>query len=68
MKHNFLIGDFCFSLEYPEEITPPPNLMKFKTEEKDPEYAYVIDQSVRFFGVAAHVFRHTIKTSSLQQC
>lgn len=43
MKHNFLIGDFCFSLEYPEEITPPPNLMKFKTEEGEPEYAYVID-------------------------
>ena len=41
MKHNFLIGDFCFSLEYPEEITPPPNLMKFKTEKDEPEYAYV---------------------------
>ena len=42
MKNNFLIGDFYFSLSYPEEISPPPNFMKFETERDCSEYSYSI--------------------------
>lgn len=42
MNNKFLIGDFCFSISYPEEIMPPPNFMIFKTEEGASEYQYYI--------------------------
>ena len=42
MNNMFLIGDFCFSISYPDEIMPPPNFMIFKTEEGTSEYQYYI--------------------------
>lgn len=42
MDKLFRIGDFCFRLQYPEEITPPPNFLIFETETGEPEYTYTI--------------------------
>ena len=42
MNKTFLIGDFCFSLDYPAEITPPPHFMIFEVPGAVPEYAYTI--------------------------
>lgn len=42
MEKRFKIGDFCFSLTYPEEITPPVNFLVFESPEVTPEYAYSI--------------------------
>lgn len=39
---TFQIGDFCFQLRYPKEITPPPNFMLFRKEGAAPEYEYEI--------------------------
>lgn len=42
VEKRFKIGDFCFSLTYPERITPPENFLVFESPEVTPEYAYSI--------------------------
>ena len=42
MDGLFLIGDFCFRLHWPEELTPPDNFMLFRTAAGEPEYSYRI--------------------------
>ena len=42
MNKIFQIGDFCFSLDYPVEITPPPRFMIFEAPEAVAEYAYTL--------------------------
>lgn len=48
MNKLFQIGDFVFRLDYPDEITPPPNFMLFETEKKQPQYCYHIKISETF--------------------
>lgn len=48
MNKLFQIGDFIFQLDYPNEITPPPNFMIFETQNKQPEYCYQIQISETF--------------------
>lgn len=42
MNKIFQIGDFCFSLSYPEKVVPPPHFMIFEQPDKKPEYTYRI--------------------------
>lgn len=42
MTKLFSIGGFCFSLSYPEELSPPKNFMLFEVSEGSPEYCYRI--------------------------
>ena len=42
MTKLFKIGDFCFSVTYPEELSPPKNFMLFEVAEGTPEYTYSI--------------------------
>lgn len=42
MTKFFKIGDFCFSVTYPEELSPPENFMLFEVAEGTPEYTYSI--------------------------
>ena len=42
MHKTFLIGDFCFLLDYPEELTPPPHFMVFEVPDGKVEYRYEI--------------------------
>ena len=42
MTKLFKIGDFCFSVTYPEELSPPENFMLFEVAEGTPEYSYGI--------------------------
>lgn len=48
MNKVFQIGDFIFQLDYPNEITPPPNFMLFEVKNEDPEYIYQIRISETF--------------------
>lgn len=48
MNKLFQIGDFVFQLDYPDEITPPPNFMLFEIENKQPDYSYHIRISETF--------------------
>ena len=43
MKKTFQIGNFCFSLSYPNEIVPPPNFMLFEKPDGKAEYSYTIN-------------------------
>lgn len=47
MNEIFTIGDFCFRLICPEEVTPPDNFMKFRGG-SDPAYTYTIELCGRF--------------------
>lgn len=47
MNELFTIGEFCFRLICPDEITPPENFMKFLGGEK-PVYTYTITLSDTF--------------------
>ena len=42
MTKTFRIGDFCFLLDYPERITPPPHFMVFEAPDAEAEYAYTL--------------------------
>lgn len=42
MNQLFKIGNFCFSLSYPEELTLPANFLKFENPHIQPEYFYQI--------------------------
>lgn len=42
MHKIFQIGDFCFSLDYPAQVTPPPRFMIFEAPDATAEYAYTI--------------------------
>lgn len=42
MTKLFKIGDFCFSLTYPEKLSPPRNFILFEAPDTTPEYAYRI--------------------------
>lgn len=39
MHKIFQIGDFCFSLDYPAQVTPPPRFMIFEAPDATAEYA-----------------------------
>lgn len=42
MNKLFQIGDFCFSLSYPAQITLPPNFTIFEVDSGTPTYTYHI--------------------------
>ncbi|MCR5295008.1 MAG: hypothetical protein K6E30_07530 [Lachnospiraceae bacterium] len=43
----FQIGDFCFTLTYPEVITPPDNFMLFEVTGGRPSYSFNIEPADR---------------------
>lgn len=43
MIKNFQIGDFCFSIDYPDEIVPPKNFLLFETGKNNPTYHYQLE-------------------------
>ena len=45
MTKLFQIGDFCFSLSYPDAFTPPTNFLVFESTDCTPEYYYTITTS-----------------------
>lgn len=47
-KRNFKIGDFCFSIIYPETIPLPQNLLKFETKHTQTAYTYHLELSTQF--------------------
>ena len=47
MNEIFTIGDFCFRLICPAEVTPPANFLKFRGG-SDPAYTYTISVSDQF--------------------
>ena len=42
MDSIFRIGDFCFRLIAPDEVTPPENFMRFEAKDCDASYTYEI--------------------------
>lgn len=48
MNRVFQIGDFCFRLIAPDEVTPPENFMLFERPEGEPTYTYTIELTQQF--------------------
>lgn len=48
MNRVFQIGDFCFRLIAPDEVTPPENFMLFERPEGEPTYTYMVELTRQF--------------------
>lgn len=42
MRKLYKVGDFCFALDAPDGLTPPPNFEKFAVDGPAPAYHYVL--------------------------
>lgn len=49
MDKLFQIGDFCFRLLFPENLTFPPNFLLFETRQGVPEYTYQLRIADKIF-------------------
>lgn len=55
MNRIFQIGNFCFRLCCPDEVTVPPNFMRFAVEAGEPDYTYKIKIEDHFPQAAGRV-------------